>query len=134
MEPQDSHEFLSLIAASLGGLICIVAGLTALFIGLKSQGALDLTVILKGRLTTGIIGLLLVFVGSLLVGAVVFYETTLNHTTITLPNGAKETIVVGRNFKLPPPAEMARIMKEFKDEEFKDEVHDIQHATPTPAP
>ena len=61
----NSQEIIKLIAA-IGALFCIIAGIIALFRGLKAEGTIDFSAIAKGKLKTGSAGIVLLFFGSML--------------------------------------------------------------------
>jgi hypothetical protein len=59
----NSQEIIKLTAA-LAALLCIVAGIVALFRGLKAEGVIDFSALAKGKLKTGSAGIVLLFFGT----------------------------------------------------------------------
>ncbi len=62
----ESQEIIKVIS-SINGTICIVVGIIALFRGVKAEGEVDIQALFKGKIKTGSAGIILLFIGALLI-------------------------------------------------------------------
>jgi hypothetical protein len=90
----DLQELIKMLASPIAGLICIIAGVVALFRGLKADGVIDLAMLIKGKVTMGIAGILLLVFGTVMITALVIPKKDTNRAMFTLPNGKKGYIVL----------------------------------------
>ena len=68
MTPQ---EIIKLIAA-FAGFLCIAFGIKALFSGIRAEGEVDLSGLVKGKVKTGSAGVLLLFFGTIILVSLIF--------------------------------------------------------------
>ncbi len=61
----SSQEIIKLIAAGIAS-ICVLAGLFALFKGLKAEGEIDLGGLVQGKVKTGSAGVIMLFFGTII--------------------------------------------------------------------
>jgi hypothetical protein len=89
------QEYIKLICA-LAAFICISFGVFALFSGLKADGVVDITALVKGKIKTGSAGIMLLFFGTVLFGMLILKgaSDTKRDLTLTDPSAAATNAAV----------------------------------------
>jgi hypothetical protein len=77
-----NQELIKLICA-LAAFACVASGIYGLFIGLRAEGLVDFSALLRGKLKTGSAGVMLLFFGAVLFGMLVLKGATATKRDIT---------------------------------------------------
>lgn len=76
----ESQEIIKIISAG-NGTLCSIVGIIAIFRGIKAESEIDIQALFKGKIKTGSAGIILLFIGALLIAVPILKGKKIEHSS-----------------------------------------------------